>query len=298
MRAAVLLTAIFIIPLAISVILVPANTKIPPPLIVSGGTTVLYTPRQFVVDWFSSSEEYVCTDIRLNPSVTARDVSISTIGLGKVILKEVNPSATLDCKKTISGEIGMWNLGEVSEPKRVLLKIGPVNLPGTGKARKGHVIVRASNMESVKIPIQVERSPQGNFLTAATWFFGVLIPALLTALLGYLAKLALDKRGAKDQQRKDEQMQLELLIKFRQDNQSLLDDVFNQYYPTVFKQGDKVFAQKLQDYFIRIDILNELPARDAMMLRKRFNEANREEIIKELVRLLPEWSQKIRLPRP
>lgn len=209
-----------------------------------------------------------------------------------VKFKEDPSSDKRDCNHPISGSSGLLKLEDLTKPKRVRLQIGPLNLPEPKNALTGTLFVKGRDLKPVEIPIRVEHPPSATFWTAVSWFFGVAIPAGLTALFGYGVTVLLQKAT-------ESRNKAAALRTFRQEHAPVLDTLCNTFYPVLCHESgndDMKFARELEKEFQHRKLLEKLPADEALMLRQRFNDGDRQAIIKELVRLLPEWSRKIENP--
>jgi len=271
---------------------VRAINSLSPAVTVSGGTSVLYLPFSIL-----GNGQFVCTEIELYPEGNSRDVFITSRGLGVVQFTE-NPSLQdRNCNSKISGGTsGRLSLGDLTTKKQILLQIGPLDSSKLQSALTGTVSVEARSRKPVEISIRVEYPLGTSFWTALTWFFGVVIPAALTALLTYRVNGYLQRAAESRSKAANDAAALQA---FQSENQAVLDQIFGVPYQVRFwEEGndDAKFAQGLEKVFQNYQILAKLPPKEALRLRQRFDDGNRQAIIEELVRLLPQWSKKIQDP--
>jgi hypothetical protein len=267
-------------------------------VIVSENTAVVY---------FSPSHEHpnaVTSFVIRSRAKQLQDVEITSTGLGRVTFALDQPGGSdlagqpgtvpADNKTCPEGStqqtpcLRLRLLDQAGQKVRVALPGSLVPQPGSSVA--GKILIFAPQQKPVEVPLKVERPASDPIWTAAQWFLGITIPAVLTFLLGYAASRLTNWRSLR-------QEQLNQFNKYIDENYSTLADFFTVHYTTLYTNfKDNNFADELYRELRKRRILPVVPRKERQALEKAIARCQVKQIQLTLARIFSDWKASIEKP--
>lgn len=238
--------------------------------------------------WGIRRSKSICTEFVVSPLKMRVDTMLVTsTGLGTVHLWRGDPARDLECPRGAGAN--PLTISDIDRPTIIRARIGPVDLPKGFKAFNGSVTVSVPGSKRVELPISIQERSPSRFATATLWFLGVLVPALLGAFIGYVAKVLSDKKQAA----KLEQENFYTFI--AGDGGTQVKRLFENFYPSVIhlvqpgslSYNPVTFCRELRDELRERHILTALPRADRDELLALLDSANHKQVQTKLSALFP-----------
>lgn len=260
----------------------PAGTQ---RVVVVGHTSVISVHRSWWPEWIRGPAEPIVTDFLIYPlGKVAFDVQVTTSGLGHVPLWSREPSE--DCGQPNGSDRHVLLIEPLDRELRICAAIPPPDLSTGQGPLKGKFIVINPVGHTVEVGIDLLVPARHAFWTGFAWFFGLLVPAAITALVGYLATLASKPAF----QRLDERIRFE---KFKWEKTEDITAFFTSVYPRVKAESDEIFAVEINNDLRDRGILNFIPGPRRAELERALKDQDREVIDTLLKRLFPRYKGSI-----
>lgn len=255
-------------------------------IIVSGHTSVIYLSSPWWKELLSLGDtRVVCLDFTLQASGgTVPKVEVTSTGLGRVGLWEVGPTDNHFCSEAQSTP-DLLVIEDLNLRHDIRLRIGPLNL-ASGNNLTG-VLVVYDGVARQELPLSIMIQNPASWITATRWVVGVLISLVLAGIVAMVGRpwteALLHRRRQSAQFRR-----------FKIDNRAALITLFTNFYPVVLVRNPELFSSELRDDMATRGILGALPDREAVRMEELFKDNDKEEIIRMLAQLFPQWKKTIR----
>jgi hypothetical protein len=262
-------------------------------VVISGNASVLRPPDGW---WgylpFVNDDPTVCTDFFIRTRAgEVRDLELTSTGLGpaRFALKptdnQLSPGNSASAARNSNGELSLVvpQLGRTEQPVNLCLQIKRlVPLPGT--TAEGKILIIDGN-KTQALPIKLENPSAPPLYTAMQWFFGIVIPALLS----FLAAWGLTELNSSRNQRAREQQRFE---RFKARRYQTLKDFFTAYYQNL-SEANEEFPTQLRENLLTRNYWVYIPSRKLSALEQAISRRQRSEIGRVLAELFPDWREAI-----
>ena len=278
----ILVTIVFFFPIS-------AESSTKNDLIINGNLSVALSPGFSFADFvFMKKRQPLVTFFYIRPNQgDSSNIQITTMGFGETTIWQEKETVTEQCKlpkgKLLTSD-DVLKIDKLTNPMRICIKIPAQYLPEQGEKISGDVMVFFSDY-SIKIPIEIRTKKMPIFWTGSLWFFGIIVPAVFTGLVGYILSYV-TKPGL---QKIDEN------LNFRR-NKLQNDDQLQIFFGSIYagaieKSADKEFARVIQDDLNERGILDIIPGPRKVALNNALNKGNRVQIKRLLKKLFPRYKK-------
>jgi hypothetical protein len=262
------------------VALVPGNatpnpSEKPMRAILSDTPSLLSVPNP----WPWEKPQWPCALFRVSAAPSISSVDLYTSGLGWSLFAETATAPDKGCPNagTWRDRIKLTKISATDSIDRfVAIKIDPKMLPTPGTSLEGTVDALVNDEKVAEFSLKVEHPPHEAGWTAITWVLTILIPALITFLVGQVGvKLANRQKLNAD---------------FRDYRLSNMDNVrgFLTEADTVIRSEQEHPGQLVYDFATKKNILSRMPPKG---LHELYGSCARDDlpaVVRALKRLFPE----------
>jgi hypothetical protein len=166
------------------------------------------------------------------------------------------------------------------------MRFPPDLITNSGDSVEGKILVVSPQKKNLEVPIKVQAPSWSPFFTAMLWAVGVIVPAIVTLLLGYQGS----KLFARWQTRDTELAKLRTFITERY---PLLGDLFTVHLATVMANADPDFPERMRVALTQHQVLDAIPDRERKEISSAIARCQRESIKQKLAELFPDWGEAI-----
>jgi hypothetical protein len=156
-------------------------------------------------------------------------------------------------------------------------------LPRGSTSTEGKIVVLTANAKPVEAALRIEH-PLPLLLTSFQWFWAILIPAAVGAILAYAGTRLTSSWSARN-------AAVTAFTKFKDEHYALLSDFFMAFYKVASEKPDSEFVQAINMELRARDILPAVARRERKKLEKALLRANSKRVKDYLGKLFPEWRQ-------
>ena len=251
-----------------------------------GNVSVISVARGWGTGWPSVGSHTIVTDFLIRPLANAAShVQVTTTGLGSVALWSKDPSA--NCGAQPSGPPRrVLTVGTLDRELRVCAAIPPRHFAPGQASMKGRFVVTSGVDRSVALDIELMSAPRHPFWVGVAWFFGLVTPAVVVGLVGFLVTVLTRPQL----QRLEERLRFE---KFKWENTQLVTQFFTDFYPVAATAAEAKFVLEVKDELTQKGILAAVPGPRRAELENAFNRKDRGDIVKQLKKLFPRYRRAI-----
>lgn len=267
-------------------------------LVVTNNTAVVrFSPSMW--DRLPLIGNYTLNETVFQIRATTKDVAnvvITSSGLGNaVFMKDGSPETNapvrqfaLSCPEPSWAGTPSLVLPELKMGQEVKIRMRfPCDLVNDpGDSLEGKILVIAPQQKMLEVPVKVQSSSVSTAYTALLAFVGIMVPALVGALVGYLF-LKLQTNWS------EQRTHWTTLRKFILDNPVEMQNFFIDYYKVAAAKDDHEFAKNLHDRFVAKQWVETIPPREWRRLERAFSDCDRKEIDKRLAKLFPGYKRHI-----
>ena len=245
----------------------------PPAVIISENVTTVVVPTSYFFGDAWKQQIDMSFVVRSASSVK-HSVAITSSGIGNAsfLISGTGADAAKPFLQTEVDENG----------KRIILRLSRDLLPSSSTSLEGKIVVLVANSKPVEALVKIER-PSPLVFTSFQWFWAIVLPAAVGALLTYFGTRLAGSWTARS-------AALTGFGKFKDENYTLLSTFFTAFYPTASKGSDEDFAKNLDAELRKKNILSAVAGRERRKLEIALRRRDRSKIKQCLRKLFSEWN--------
>jgi hypothetical protein len=236
----------------------------------------------------SRARKSICVDFSVRAlEQPVPKLRITTAGMADALLQELSQSGPgLAC--TGSGAKPTVELDRVDlSERRVRLILSPAAFPQAAAGGSGTILLLQPGKRPAESTVVLRRQEWSPFARASLWFFGIAIPALVTAVLGLLVQRIQKSIEAGAGERAD-------FERFRKERAQDLKQFFEGIYRTTVElPGDDIYVSTMTRELIEARIVLALPRKMRERLLAAIRAADRARVGEELARAFPDHKEVI-----
>jgi len=249
------------------------DATVPPVIIAENFATVSFPSSIWP---FSPSKRWVQTTFAVRSvSQPKKSIWITSSGLG-------------DTTFVVDGVAGAspqrFLQTEVDETGKHIRAALPMDLlPRGSTSAEGKIVVLTANAKPVEAALKIEH-PLPLLLTSFQWFWAILIPGAVGAILAYAGTRLTSSWSARN-------AAITAFTQFKDDHHQVLSDFFTAFYRAASEKSDSEFIQVMNMELRAKKILPAVARRERKKLEKALLRANSKRVKDCLGKLFPEWRQ-------
>lgn len=276
--------------LLILLLVAPAWAAASTPADLSASLIVAGTPAEMrVEEWPRSNDGKLCAHFLVHAiGLPVRSVYLTTVGLGSSDLGYENLKRSACDATTSAGRKALLWLPLVDlRGVSIELRVPRDAFPAQGATVDGKIRFASKASVPYDIPVRLATETGGPFWTAVLWFFGIAVPALLTALLAYVGSVLIERF-------KSHALEGATFDNYTTKNVHQLGDFFKYWYREFI---DKPPADGWRDELLRKlhdeQILDNLPRHSGRRVIANIRTGSRQEVSAELSHSFPLWKSEM-----
>jgi hypothetical protein len=238
--------------------------------------------------WESLASSRRCFDFRVRaPADVIPAVMVTSTGAGDARLLLAADAERRSCDDSWTAgkaELSLRNVGLAGVGVRMIVP-GAV-FPRSGAPASASLLLIANRQAPIVASFTLQADAPGDITRGAFWALGIIVPAVLTAVIGYVSI-----RKQKAIERYDEERTA--FEKFKRDNHAALTVTFGAYLDALHAQDGPEFCGALERELTTRQALQAVPERHRRPIVKALACGNRDDALRLLSKAFPEWKSKL-----
>jgi hypothetical protein len=248
-------------------------------VVISSNPSLVRIPDEWQFPWNEIAQP--CSTFRISAAASIASLDLYTSGLGHSLLTE---TASKDCKGTKNwrDRITLTRDSPVAPIDRLIaIKVDSAPISTPGASMQGGVIALEGAKKVAEFTLKVERSPRDESWTAITWVLSVLIPSIITFLIGQ----GVIKLGAQQKEKAD-------FREYRLTNMTAINEFLTKV-DRVIRSPQERPGQTVYALILENNIFSKMPRHGALTLSEACVADDLNSVVQTMKSLFPEFKESI-----